>query len=276
MDHYFDLYRYQYVSGELEFGRKPLPKHGMALEKVLIEDFDHKEELKFTSSRGNQNFKHEYVWSPKSDGVVTVFKLGHGRENGFSFSTIVVSLRPSSPFILIWGYDKSLKWAYDALKNALDSAFKGRGTMIKMTPCNQDAEALYWKNYMEKVYEKAKKHKDTTISKIKEFENIKLGKTAPGFSSCVNESDKADLVIMKVSTYMKGKHAPKDIFRPIAAVIAANVIRNPTWPEMASQFNLDHSLKSSFHRLIRKDCKTYMDDHLFDEMVIEFRKFKSF
>lgn len=276
MDNYSEMYRYQYVSGELEFGRKPLPKHDMALETVMIEDFDHAVELKFTSSKGNANFKHEYVWSPKSDGVVTVFKLGLERETGFAFCTIVVSLRPSSPFILIWGYDKSLKWAYDALKNALDNAFKGRGTLIKMSPCNEDAEALFWKDYMEKVYEKAKKHKDSTISKIKEFENIKLGKTAPDFRSCVNNYEKANVVIETIGRYMKGKQGPKDIFRPIAAAIAANVVRNPTWPEMASQFNLDHSLKSSFQRLIRKDCKTYIGNHLFDEMVIEFRKFKSF
>ena len=276
MNHCTEMYRYQYVSGELEFGRKPLPKHGMALETVMIEDFDHANELIFTSSKGNANFKHEYVWSPKSDGVVTVFKLGQERETGFSFSTIVVSLRPSSPFILIWGYDKSLKWAYDALKNAMDSAFKGRGTLFKMSPCNQDAEALYWKDYMEKVYEKAKKHKDSTISKIKDFENIKLGKTAPDFRSCVNNYEKANVVIETIGIYMNGKHGPKDIFKPIAAAIAANVIRNPTWPEVVSQFHLDESLRSSFHRLIRKNCKTYMDDDLFDEMVKDFRKFRSF
>ena len=270
MTHYYEMYRYQYVSGELEFGRKPLPKHGMALETVMREDFEHVEELIFTSSKGNANFKHEYVWSPKSDGVVTVFKLGHGRESGFSFSTIVVSLRPSSPFILIWGHDKSLKWAYDALKNALDSTFKGRGTLIRMSPCNQDAEALYWKDYMEKVYEKAKKHKDSTISKIKDFENIKLGKTAPDFRSCINNYEKANVVIETIGRYMKVKHEPRDIFKPVVAAIAANVIRKPTWGEIASQFRLSDSLESSYYRLLREHCKNYFTTD-FNQLVAEFR-----
>ena len=73
---YYELFRYQYVSGELEFGRKPLPKHGMALETVMIEDFDNVEKLNFTCSKGNMNFTHEYMWIPDVDPVT-------GEDNGY-------------------------------------------------------------------------------------------------------------------------------------------------------------------------------------------------
>jgi hypothetical protein len=270
MNPHCELYRYQYVSGELEFGRIPLPKHGMALETVMIEDFMNKEKLNFASSKGNMIFKHEYMWIPEPDGVVTVFKLRYERETAFSHCVIVASLRPSSPFILIWGYDKSLKWAYEALSNALNSAFRGRGVSLWMTPCNQDADAKKWMIYMEKTYEKAKKHKDNTTSMLKQYESMTLSKKPADFRSCVNNSEKADLVIGTISKYMKGKHEPRDIIRPIAAAIAADVIRKPTWKEITSQFHLDDRLESSYYRLIRDHCKTYFNS-TFNYLVEEFR-----
>lgn len=267
---YYELFRYQYVSGELEFGRKPLPKHGMALETVMIEDFDNVEKLNFTCSKGNMNFTHEYMWIPEPDGVVTVFKLRYERETGFSHCVIVASLRPSSPFILIWGYDKSLKWAHEALKNALNCAFKGRGVSFRMSPCKHDVEAEKWMNYMQKTYEKAKKHKDSTTSMLKQYESMTLSKTAADFRSCVNNSEKADIVIEMINKYMKGKHEPRDIIRPIAAAIAADVIRKPTWQEITSQFHLNDRLESSYYRLIRDHCKTYSNS-TFNHLVEEFR-----
>ena len=267
---YYELYRYQYVSGELGFGRKPLPKHGMALETVMIEDFDNVEKLQFTTSKGNMKFTHEYMWVPEPDGVVTVFKLRYERETGFSHSVIVASLRPSSPFILIWGYDKSLRWAYEALKNALNSAFKGRGIAFRMSPCKHDAEAERWMNYMWKTYEKAKKHKDSTTSMLKQYEGMTLSKPTADFRSCVNNSEKADAVIEMIGKYMKDKHEPRDIIRPIAAAIAADVIRKPTWLEITSQFHLNDRLESSYYRLIRDHCKTYSNS-TFNHLAEEFR-----
>ena len=281
----YEIYKYRFAGGELELGGLPL-KPKAALETVLIEDYLREHKFRFANSRCKMDYIREYMWIPEPDGVVTVFKLGYQRHTSedksywslrkkmeFPHCVVVVSHRESSPFILIWGCEKAFKSADEVaelLENALNSSFRGRGISINLSPCGDDAEAGHWMKYMVKTYQKAKGHKNSTDRRLKDYERLKLKKTAADFRSCVTDLDNADIIVSMIRKYMKGKLEPKDVFMPIAAAIEAKVIRRPTWPEVSSEFHLGESLESSFHRLTRDRCKTYFDSAFFN-MVEKFR-----
>ena len=281
----YEIYKYRFAGGELELGGLPL-KPRAALETVLIEDYLREHKFRFANARCKMDYIREYMWIPEPDGVVTVFKFGYQRHTSedkshwslrkkmeFPHCVVVVSHRESSPFILIWGFEKAFKSADEVaelLGNALNSSFRGRGISINLSPCGDDAEAGHWMKYMVKTYQKAKGHKNSTDRRLKDYERLKLKKTAADFRSCVTDLDNADIIVSMIRKYMKGRLEPKDVFKPIAAAIEAKVIRRPTWPEVSSEFHLGESLESSFHRLTRDRCKTYFDSTFFD-MVEKFR-----
>ena len=185
----YEIYKYRFAGGELELGGLPL-KPKAALETVLIEDYLREHKFRFANARCKTDYIREYMWIPEPDGVVTVFKFGYQRHTSedkshwslrrkmeFPHCVIVVSHRESSPFILIWGYEKAFKSANEVaelLGNALNSSFRGRGISINLSPCGDDEEADHWMKYMVKTYQKAKGHKNSTDRRLKDYERIKL------------------------------------------------------------------------------------------------------
>ena len=285
MEHNSELFKYQFASGELELGGLPALKQKVALETVMIEDQKWENRFEFVSAK-NLDFKHEYLWIPIPDGVVAVFKFGYERKTkadkshwtprkrkDFPHCVVVVSLRPSSPYISVSGYDKAFKNADEVaslLCNGLNNSFKGRGISIRISPCDKhDSEARHWMEYMLKVLKKAQKHKDSTIRELENYERMKRGQIPASFRSCIKDSEKADKIIALIHKYMKGKIEPRDILMPIVAAMKAKVIRRPTWPEASTEFHLRDSLQSSFHRLTSAGCRTYRTTDL-DDMVKDF------
>lgn len=281
----FELYKYQFAGGELEFGVVPL-KSDVALETVLIEDYLWHERFNFLA-KDNVVYNREYMWIPYPGGVVTVFKLGYQRHTKeeksqwslkkkmeFPHCVVVISHQEMSPYILIWGYDKAFKSAAEVagmLESALNRSFKGRGLSINLSPCGRDdVEANHWMDYMFKTYRKASELKNSTIRRLKNYDNIKRHKTSADFRSCITNPEKTDIIISTIRKYMRSKTEPRDIMLPIAAAVAAKVIRRPSWPEASSEFQLNDKLESSFHRLTRGYCKTYMDS-AFDHMVEKYK-----
>ena len=281
----FELYKYQLAGGELELGVVPL-KSAVALETVMIEDYLWHDKFNFLA-KDNVVYNREYMWIPYPGGVVTVFKLGYQRSTkaeksrwsikkkmDFPHCVVVISHLELSPYILIWGYDKAFKSASEVanlLENALNRSFKGRGISISLSPCGKDdTEANHWMNYMLKTYQKASELKNSTIKRLTDYEGIKRHKTSADFRSSITNPEKADIIISTIRKYMKGKTEPRDILLPITAAIVAKVIRRPTWPETSSEFHLSDKLESSFHRLTRGRCKTYMNS-AFDQIVEKFK-----
>lgn len=284
----YDIYRYQFASGELELGGRPPLRPKVALETVMIEDYLREDRFVFTSAKSNLDYKHEYMWIPELDGVVSVFKFGYERNAGvdkshwslkkrmqFPHCTIVVSLIVSSPYILIWGYDNAFKSSAEVaeiLGNALNTNFKGRGISISMTLCDKNApDAKRWFRYMLKVYKKAVKDKESTDKALRNYEEVQKKAVPVDFKSCVCNPEKSDKVIALIKKYMRGKTKPQFIFMPLAAAYKAGVIVL-SWPEIVHEFKLSSSLRSSFFRLKQQDCNTYKNNSTFDRMVEEFRK----
>ena len=284
----YDIYRYQFASGELELGGRPPLRPKVALETVMIEDYLREDRFVFTSAKSNLDYKHEYMWIPELDGVVSVFKFGYERNAGvdkshwslkkrmqFPHCTVVVSLTVSSPYILVWGYDNAFKSSAEVaevLGNALNTSFKGRGISISMTLCDKnDPDAKDWLQHMLKVYKKAEKYKKITDKDLKSYEKKKKQTPPVDFRSCVCNPEKSDKIIALIKKYMKGKTKPQFIFMPLAAAYKAGVIVL-SWPEIVREFKLSSSLRSSFFRLKQKDCNTYKNNSTFDRMVEEFRK----
>lgn len=280
----YSIFQYQFCSGELEMGERPL-KRKEALERVMIEDYLRENKLVFTSTKRNVEFKREYMWIPEPDGVVTVFKLGYERKSGvdkslwsvkklmdFPHCVIVISLKESSPYILVWGYENAFKSGNEVMEilaDALETCFNGRGVSMSVTPINKDREAERWMKHMLGVYKKAKKHKEKTIAALNSFEARPAGGTSD-FRSCIVDSEKADAIIALIRKYMKDKKEAQDIFMSVVAAVKAEVLLEPSWPEVASEFNLDETLRSSFYRLMRVGCKSY-DSPAFGAVVKKFK-----
>ena len=282
----YALFKYRFDSAELELGGRPLkPKD--AIETVMWEDWRRINRFNFTSAKGKFDFKREYMWTPENDGAVSVFKFGYERQTraaqsnwslknkmDFPHCVIVVSLKKSSPYILVWGYKKAFKSADEVIEifgNALNGSFKGSGIFINISPCDKnDEEAKHWMDYMFKVYKQARKHKEATLKALDMYEDIKLHREPSSFRSCVVNPEKADQIIALIRKYMKDKTEAKDLFMPVAAAIDAEVIRNPSWKEMSSEFLLSDRFESSYYRLIREGCKTYSKS-FYDKMVKAFK-----
>ena len=281
----YSLFKYQFGSGELEMGECPL-KRKNALERVMIEDYLRENRLVFTNIKRNIDYMREYMWIPTPDGEVTVFKFGYERKcnaNKSRWSTrklvdfphcvIVLSLKESSPYILVWGFEESFKSAdkvIGVLGDALNTRFYGRGISISITPCDHhDIDAEDWGHDMLKVYQKTRKHKEVISTLLHNSANKKR-QISSDFKTCVEDPEKADAVIDMMHKYMKGKRDPKDIFMVVAAAEKAQVIREPSWPEVSSEFHLEASLKSSYYRLMRVGCKSY-DSPAFGKVVEKFK-----
>ena len=279
------IYKYQFGSGELDMGEYPL-KRKEALERVMIEDYLRENRLVFTNIKRNLDYLLEYMWIPTPDGVVAVFKFGYERKCNASKSrwsirklvefphcVIVLSLKESSPYILVSGYEESFKSAdkvMGVLSDALNTRFYGRGISISITPCDyHDIDAEDWGHDMLKVYQKANKHKEIISAMLNNSVN-KRRQISCDFKTCVEDPEKADAIIALISKYMKGRKDPKDIFMSVAAAEKAQVIREPSWPEVSSGFHLDASLKSSYYRLMRVGCKSY-DSPAFGRIVEKFK-----
>lgn len=252
----------------------------------MIEDYLREDRFVFTSAKINLDYKHEYMWIPELDGVVSVFKFGYERNAGvdksrwslkkrmqFPHCTIVISLKESSPYILVWGYDNAFKSSAEVAEiigNALNNSFKGRGLSLNLTLCEKnDPDAKRWFRYMLKVYKKAVKYKEITDKALKNYEEVKKTAALIDFRFCICNSEKSEKIIALIKKYMKGKTEPRDIFMPIAAAIASHVVRTPTWTEISSEFHLSETLESSFYRLIRNGCKSY-ESKAFLNIVKEF------
>ena len=284
----YSIIRYQFGSGELELGGRPFLKPKVALETVMMEDFLWENRLKFTNASEDTEFKTEYMWIPASDGVVTVFKLGYvhvtkvksgywdvRKKTDFPYCVVVLSTDDTSPFILVYGYDKAFKDATEVmgiLSHAINGSFHGRGLSISLTLCDKnDQEAEDWATYMFKVYKKARQHKDATLKALRGYREKKKGKTHDDFRECVVNHEKADAIITLIRKYMKGKTEPMDIMMPLAAAKAAGVISRPKWPATSKLFHLKDSLYSSFFRLTAYGCKTYQKNESFTMMVSKFK-----
>jgi len=282
----YSLFKYQFMSGELVLGERALtPK--VALDVVMIEDFQRENKLRFVDTADKRDMKREYLWVPKIDGRVTVFKLGYEREKrvkdpywnikhvfDFPHCVVVLSTDLSLPYILVTKQENDFNSANKVmgiLKRAINKNLKGRGISIDIRACDKsDEKAEKWVEYMYDVYLGARKHKEITHDKIMDCrQKIITPETPPDFRAFVRDPDKADAVVALIEKHMRFKTEPMDIFKPIAAAIKAEVINMPSWSATAYTYHLSDMLESAFYRLTRKGCKRYYEDD-FEEMMKEF------
>ena len=280
----YQLFKYSFMSGELGLGEQPLLKRDEAIEKVVYEDFMRERRFNFADATGKREYVHEYMWT--QDNTVTVFKLGYLRDvktqfpqwnlgvhTDFPHGTVILSLQPSSPYMAVAKFEEAYRSAKEVaqlMEKGLNSSLAGRGLAVRITPCDDDKDAEEWGEVMYGIYQKAKQYKEETLNSLANYKKRKLNR---GIRPKIGNLEKADEILTLLHQYINGKTTPKDIMRPIRAAYYAGAIGHITLSAFKEEFgDILGKSSSAIGKYLAKDCKSYNDDPLYDEMLERFRR----
>jgi hypothetical protein len=286
---YFDC---QFIPEQLYLGGHYCLQGKEALAKVMGEDFRLQKTLVLVHPRRHFAYYHEYVKSALKD--IYIIRVCNQRiiqkslenfhtklEVDFPYLYVVVDFTGEQPLFRIENWEevvKSTEEVASVLTYSMNFALQGYGWKLKLVPSKKKPRESKLLNMMKEKYLNMPRtmgelYGKNFIEKLMPIRTEETPKNTTDFKSAIIYEDFADEVITLLHKSIKGKVRPKDIMRPIHAVIVAGVTHKITLKQFQSEFgNIMDEHIYAFRKYTSKSINDYDNDTMHEMLVQEFEK----
>ena len=259
------------------------------LDNVFIRDLLGMKVIPFVDK--GKHYQRQHQW--QFNGDVVAIRVGEEKNYGIVGATIYFdySRRLHEPYVAIdddSGVFESIDVVKDMVERAFKWIYKDTEAAVYLEPwdekihwykdcCEAHSHAKLTENiltdedwdvniYLKNVIKDLKKKKGASPPKK---ESTK--KSDKAIRTAIVDQTKVDPILKKIDNCVMGKTEPIDEMMPITAAYAAKVMRLPTWTELKNSYPDFKLSETSFYRLRKPDCLSYINNDVFKELVEWFK-----